>query len=273
MFANADRLLKACGVAICVVAILVAIGARAEAQGLDASTLASVGGPWLADCADSTSAIATVFADSLVVTSGSRRLVCRDLQPAYSYFGSAPPDGYVVALLATAPGGLEVLGVVCEDSTGMRLAIEIYPAQPEAQAGGTFHRCGGAPAAVAAPTLPARTYELHELGASGILTDPAAKAAWFAALGPLREETWLAELDGPSPQNRRVTVDGVEYLFACACKNHDCADNSVVLFYLAERSVVYAMIQQSGRFTLLGTPGSAVAAALDRLWWEEFRRN
>ncbi len=113
---------------------------------------------------------------------------------------------------------------------------------------------------------------LDEVGASGLLLDAAARETYEAVLGPLREEPWLAELDGPSPENRWLDLDGRRYLLVEACKNHDCYDNSVVLLYAAADGVMYGKVYQSGRSTLLGRPPPALARELERLWQEEFRQ-
>jgi hypothetical protein len=117
-----------------------------------------------------------------------------------------------------------------------------------------------------------RVYALDEIGASGLLLDPAAKAAWEAILGPLREESWLAELNGPSPTNRFVNVAGRAFLLASPCKSHDCYDNNVVLLYCATDGAMYGELYRSGQVTLLGAPSPELARELHRLWREEFRQ-
>ena len=64
-------------------------------------------------------------------------------------------------------------------------------------------------------------YSLTELSAAGLLYDPKAKAAYTKALGPLSKESWLAKLDGPSPQNRPVKVANTDFVLVAACKNRD----------------------------------------------------
>lgn len=117
-----------------------------------------------------------------------------------------------------------------------------------------------------------RVYALDELGASGLQLDPAAKTAWEAILGSLREETWLTELDGPSPLNRFVTVAGRSFLLAVACKNHDCHDNSVVILYDPVDGAMYGHVHRHDQVTLLGGPPPSLVPELQRLWREEFRR-
>lgn len=113
-------------------------------------------------------------------------------------------------------------------------------------------------------------YALTELGASGLLYDPKAKAAYYKALGPLSKEPWLAKLDGPSPQNKALKVAGGDYVLVSVCKNHDCSDNNVVLLYAAP-DTVYGKVVQRGKSTLIGAPPPAVATELEKLWKSEWR--
>ena len=254
-----------------------AVSASAWSQGLDAHTFKTYGGTYMADCNNPAAPRATVFADALVIVNGNRRVAGSQVQPAYSYYGNSPPEGYSIALLATAPGGLDMVWTVFEDGSGRYLTIDVDPkliaALGKPLAGKKFRLCGSAPRAATAPAPLTRSYALHELSAPGILMDPKARAAYYKALGALRREPWLADLDGPSPENKLVRVAGTEYILASACKNHDCFDNSTVLLYSAAQGVVHGKIYQRGKFTLIGAPPPAVAKALDRLWREQFRQN
>lgn len=154
--------------------------------------------------------------------------------------------------------------VAADASARLHCHVASFPAT-----GGGSHRADCEHAADSIPT--SRVYELHELSASGILMDPKANAAYDKALGPLGLDSWLADLDGPSAQNRLVTVDGEDYLLASACKNHDCAEHNVVLLYSAAQGLMYGMIYQSGRSTLIGEPSPVLALALERSWRERFR--
>ena len=115
-------------------------------------------------------------------------------------------------------------------------------------------------------------YALTELSAAGLLYDPKAKATYYKALGPLSKEPWLAKLDGPSSENKPVKVAGADYVLVSTCKNHDCAENNVVLLYSGSQAVVYGKVYQRGKSTLIGSPPPAVAAELEKLWKSEFRR-
>jgi hypothetical protein len=94
--------------------------------------------------------------------------------------------------------------------------------------------------------------ELYDLDANLVLLSPKVKPIYLKALGPLAHEQWLARLDGPAPQNKRVTVAGTEFVHLSSCKNHDCADNSAVFLYSAEQRVLYGTIYQKGKATLIG---------------------
>ena len=121
------------------------------------------------------------------------------------------------------------------------------------------------------PNKAFKGYALDELSAAGLLYNQKAKATYHKALGPLSKEPWLAKLDGPSPQNKRVTVAGADYFLLAACKNHDCENNSTVLLYSTAQDVVYGKIYQHGKSSLIGAPPPAVATELERLWKTEWR--
>ena len=121
------------------------------------------------------------------------------------------------------------------------------------------------------PNKTFKGYALDELSAAGLLYNQKAKATYYKTLGPLSKEPWLAKLDGPSPENKRVKVAGADYFLLAACKNHDCYDNSTVLLYSPAQDVVYGKIYQRGKSTLIGAPPPAVATELERLWKSEFR--
>ena len=252
---------------------LCTVGACAEPPRLDDQVLSRYGGVYLADCADAASARAEVFADSLVLQGGGQRLAGLRPQPAHSWFGNSPPEGFALALLATAPQGREMTWLVFDGPGGRHLLIGDGGLEGAAPTGMTLSRCDTLRTGTTAPDPPERPYTLDELSASGLLNDDAARAAYYAVLGALRDEPWLADLDGPSPQNRMVDVAGGKYLLACACKNHDCYDNSVVLLYAAAEGEMFGMVYQSGDSTLLGTPPPALARELPRLWQEEFRQD
>jgi hypothetical protein len=121
------------------------------------------------------------------------------------------------------------------------------------------------------PNKAFKGYALDELSAAGLLYNEKAKAVYYKALGPLSKEPWLAKLDGPSPQNKRVKVAGADYYLLAACKNKDCENNSTVLLYSTTQNVVYGKVYQRGKSTSIGSPTLAVATELEKLWQSEWR--
>jgi hypothetical protein len=116
-----------------------------------------------------------------------------------------------------------------------------------------------------------KKYELHELDAGGVMLDPKVKAAYYKALGNLKSEPWLAKLDGPSPQNKRVKVAGADYVLVSSCKNKDCGENNAVFLYSPAQDVMYGKVYQRGKSTLIGSPPPPVTTELEWLWKTEWR--
>lgn len=264
---------------LCVSLLLACVWAAqpVAAQGrLDAHTLKDVGGTYQLDCADNASPKLTVFADALVYLHGARRVAGARPEAAASFMGRNPPPGYRTVLLSEAPGG-HLRVAISQDRRGHYLELDADPkvqaAIGKAFGAQKFRRCDGG-ATVQAATAPApaiKTYALHELDAGGVMLDPRLEAAHLKALGPLVREPWLARLDGPSAQNKRMKVAGTDFVKIAACKNHDCFDHNAVFLYSAEQNLFHGIVHQRGRSTLVGQPTPAVAAALPVLWQREFR--
>jgi hypothetical protein len=250
---------------------------------LDADTLEDYGGTYMIDCRNPVSPKVTILADTIVFLHGNKRITGSNVDSIFSYFEPSQPVGFRLAMLpqATTPSGLDMAWLVFQDESGMYLTMDkerdpkSLEAIGEPLAGLKFRRCDGKPAKPAAvpAATPQRTYTLLELDASGILLDPKAKAAYYKALGRLVEEDWLANLDGPTTENRKVTIAGNDYLFAISCKNHDCYDNNTVLLYSEAQGIVYGKIFLRGRSELIGAPPHAVEMELERLWRDEWRQN
>ena len=62
-----------------------------------------------------------------------------------------------------------------------------------------------------------------------------------------------------------MQVASDEYQRLSVCKNHDCYDNNIMLFYTAASQTVYAKVLQRGHAVLVGMPPPPVAAELERL--------
>jgi hypothetical protein len=123
------------------------------------------------------------------------------------------------------------------------------------------------PAALPAPAGAGGVPEL-----AALINDPAFKRAYQRAIGPKASERWLARFEGPAAPTRAQTVDRVPYVVVAICKAHDCYDHNAVFLYSAAQQRVLGLIQQNGVKTLVGAPGPALAAPLDRLWQAEWRQ-
>jgi len=220
-----------------------------------------------------------VQAAALHVQKDNQRMSGGNLQAAHSYFGQSPPPNYVVALLSEVRGGLELQALVYRDKSGQYLTLDGV-AKVRASLGPrllayTYRLCDSArnqPEPVRS-SQPTKKYALTELSAPGLLYDPKIKSIYYQTLGAKRKTSWLAQLDGPSPTNKKVNVGGAEFILASACKNHDCAENNVVLLYAQGQERLYGKIYERGRVTYVGQPSSALRADLDRLWKSEWRQN
>ena len=262
---------------ICSAIVTLAASAPAWSQGkLDAQSMKAFGGTYMVDCGNNASAKATVFADALVFLQGDKRVAGAKPDSAASFYGPNQPPEYRTVLLSEAPGG-QLRFAIYQDKSGYYLLLDA-DAKVQAAIGkpfGTqkFRRCDGGtskPAPTAA--APQKQYELHELDANLVLLGPKVKATYFKALGPLAREPWLAKLDGPAPQNKRVRVAGVDFVQLSACKNHDCGDNNALFLYSVEQGVLYGTVYRKGRTTLIGAPPPAVASELPKLWKKEWRQ-
>ena len=96
--------------------------------------------------------------------------------------------------------------------------------------------------------------------------------AYKAALGPKAKEPWLAKLDGPSNEAKKVRVGGRDYLFVHSCKQRACDTHNVVLLYSTATGVVYGKISENRKTTFIGKPPADVKTELGKLYAKEFRR-
>jgi hypothetical protein len=246
--------------------------------------------PWLGvlapDCSNYLLPQLKNLGDSLVVQDGGKAVLTgRNVKLASKYFGASPPPEFETAFTSEVAGGEPLVFVYYRNASGLFAAVEggpkVIAALPAALKGKRARHCdpnrnvapgAGSPDAQAkADPGKFKGYALDELGASGLLYNPKAKATYYKALGPLSKEPWLAKLDGPSPQNKKVKAANADYFLLSACKNHDCFDNNVVLLYSGVQDLVYGKVYQRGRSTLIGAPPPAVAGELERLWQSEFR--
>ncbi len=268
------------------VLVLVVSASTAVAQdGLDPHTMDAFGGTYLADCAKESGPRLTILRGELVFLEGSKRISGRNVMSAASYYGPNMPDTYRTTILSELAGGDQLIAVLHEDAGGKYATLDGAPAVlarvSPAMRTHKFRLCGSAapkptqaPApAPAAPGAAAPKATGEGVTASGMLLDRKFKSLYLKTLGPLAKESWLADLDGPSTETRRVKVGGVEYLLVNCCKSHDCGDNNMVLLYSAPLRKVYGHVHRSGRTTLFGAPTPALARELRTFWQAQWRAN
>ena len=273
---------------------LLATPAPARAQdGLDKDSFETFGGTYQSDCGNARAPRLTIFQDALVYIQGDTRIAGAHVQNAPSYYGQDVPETYRTALLGDVEGGSQLIFVVHEDAKGRfvtldgdtKLMARVSPGMKQMK----FRPCVAAatpakPAAEApakpAPATPATVKagaSGSEIGigmtASAMLADRKFKSAYYKALGARVSEPWLAKLDGPSVETKKVKVAGAEYMLIVACKDHDCHDNNTVLLWSAPRKLVYGLVLQAGRTAFIGAPTSALATELRALWKQEWRSN
>jgi hypothetical protein len=247
-----------------------AVPATTANAALDAAMLQRFGGTYQVDCGDPASPKVTIFENDIVVLKGSLRVAAGSAEAQHSYFGNSAPEGYLVAIVGESSAG-QMIAIVYQDAKGEYLKIDGDSAVMSKLGAGTnsltFRRCGATPAPKkpdAQPdAAPART---------GVTDDPAFQAAWKRALGPLASETWLLNLDGPSPEPRPVRVAGVEYTLISNCRNHACDDHNVVILWSKAKKAVYGEVHMPGRVTRVGSPPVPVWKELTRQWQAQWRK-
>jgi hypothetical protein len=113
----------------------------------------------------------------------------------------------------------------------------------------------------------------REVAPDSPLADREFKRAYYRALGPRVKEPWLAQLDGPSPGQKSMQIAGFDYVALAYCKARDCHDHNTVLLYSRAQGKVYGLVFEAGLGSLIGDPPAPVAAALERLWRDEWRQS
>lgn len=240
---------------------------------LDPKTDRKVGGVFSSTCGDRSQVMIRLYGDVLDVERSGKAVNANRLQVS-----RAPPPGAPVA---------DLKGRRERPGQGRPRFDHADPLTHNAK--GLFARIDGSDKALAPlgsgvvgqairhcdpnrNALPGAPPPAAEVGPTALLADPRFKALYVKALGPLARERWLARLDGPAPTNKKVKVAGQDYTTAAACKQHDCADNNMVLLYSATQGVVYAQVHMRGRDVALGGPTPQIAAEMAQLWKKEWRR-
>jgi hypothetical protein len=250
---------------------LLCAAAPGWAQGkIDAKLMQRYGGVLAPECANYLLPMLKFLGDSLVVQdAGKAVLTGRNVKAVPTYFGAKPPPEFETALTSEVAPGEAMVFVLYRTASGLFATVEggpkVLAALPSALKGKRVRHCDPNRNAVPGAPPPAMTFP------PDMLKDAGFKRAYVAALGPLAREPWLMKLDGPAQQVETKRVAGNEYQVVSVCKNHDCYDNSMVVFYAAASNTVYGTVFQRGRSTLVGAPPAPVAADLERVWKATYR--
>jgi hypothetical protein len=264
-----------------VIALALAASGAAHAAALDADTMRNFGGRYAVDCAAPTGVVLRVEPDALVIDVRGRTITGNKVQASYSFYGQNPPPGFAVALQSELRDGKELVFLVHQGTSGQRIELQADPklmAALGAMATQKYRDCDEARnQRVAAAARGGRRQEVAAADAaardtSDPLNHPRLKQAYLKALGARASLPWLAKLEGPGPERKRVRVDGADYTQVAVCKPHDCYDNSALVLFSIENGVVYGKVLDRQAPLVIGAPSPSMAAALEQRWRGEFRQ-
>ena len=221
-------------------------------------------------CGDRNQPMVRLYGDVMTVERAGTAVTAKPFRADPKHLGASPPADFKTAYVGEVKGGDGLVFVLFHNKDGLFVQLEggpksLAPLGPGVM-GQKLRHCD--PNRNALPGAPVAKI----INPPNLLREPKFKTAYMKALGPLSREPWLARLDGPAPEVKKVPVAGVEYQLAAVCKPHDCYDHSTVLLYDAAAGVVYGKVYQAGRSTLVGNPPAQVAGELDRLWTQQFRQ-
>ncbi len=246
-----------------------ALGGSAQAA-LDPATDRQVGGVFSNACGDKSQVMIRLYGDVLDIERGKAVVKASRLKVSKTPPAGAVSLDYKATVHGEVKGGDGLTLVLTHNTKGLFARIEggeksLAPLGPGV-IGQTVRHCDPNRNALAGAPQPVR------LGPPDLLGDPRFKAAYLRALGASAQERWLARLEGPGSELRKVKVAGTEYALAATCKPHDCADSNLVLLWAPKAAVLHGLVFQNGRNTLLGNPPPEVAKELQRLWAAEWRK-
>ena len=238
---------------------------------LDLAFERQVGGVFSNACGDRSQVMIRLYGDVLdiersgVAVKANKLKTSTQLPP-----GPSVPD-FKAVVRAEVKGGDGIVLVLTHDARGLFARIDgseksLAPLGPGV-VGQRLRHCDPNRNA-----LPGAAPAIVERGPADLLKEARFRAAYTQALGPLVREPWIARLDGPAPALRAVSVGGVGYTLAAACKSHDCSDHNLVLLWQARQGQLLGLVQQRGRNTLLGAPPAAMVRELEKLWAAEWRK-
>lgn len=236
---------------------------------LDPATDRRVAGVYSNACGDRSQVMIRLYGDVLDIEKGTTAVKAKRLQVVKAPPAGAPVADFLTVVRGEVAGGDGVVLVLSHGAKGLFARIDggaksLAPLGPGV-IGQVVRHCD--PNRNALPGAPVAT----PLGSADLLRDPRFKAAYLQALGPLAKEGWLARMQGPATELRKVKVAGNDFALAATCKPHDCADHNMVLLWTPKPGVLHGLVYQRGRSTLIGNPPPEVAKELQRLWAAEWR--
>ena len=254
--------------ALCTGVTLIAAGPARAA--LDPATDRRVGGIFSNACGDRSQLMLRLYGDVLDVEKGSVAVKANRLMVSKTPPPGAPVPDFLAVVRGDVKGGDGVVLVLSHNAKGLFVRIDggeksLAPLGPGV-VGQQVRHCD--PNRNALPGAPVKA----PLGSADLLRDPRFKAAYLQALGPLAKEGWLARMEGPATELRKVQVAGNDFALAATCKPHDCADHNMVVLWTPKPGVLHGLVYQRGRSTLIGNPPPDVAKELQRLWAAEWRQ-
>lgn len=256
---------------VSIVGGLLAALALPAGAALDPAFERQVGGVFSNACGDRSQVMIRLYGDVLDVERGGIAVKANRVKASTQPPPGAPVADFKAVVRAEVKGGDGIVLVLTHDARGLFARIDggaksLAPLGAGV-VGQRLRHCD--PNRNALPGAPAPA---GPQGPPDLLKDARFRAAYMQALGPLAREPWIARLDGPAPPLRTVSIGGVEYTLAAACKTHDCYDHSLVLLWQVRQGQLLGLVQQRGRNTLLGAPPPATARELEKLWAAEFRK-
>jgi hypothetical protein len=262
-------------------ALLAATPVRAQ---VDPEALEAWGGTFLSDCAKASSPRIVVSANAITYMEGDRKVVSKTVTSAASWYGNSAPEGHLMTFLGDMADGDQVIVDVLQTDGRTWAKIDgggsVQKRLGKAALGRQYLRCGDAkpaPDAKATTDVPVPESGLGTApalpGAADYAMDPAFAVPYKKALGKYAGEHWLQTLQGPSPETRKVTIAGTEYVLIAACKDHDCADNNTTLLWNPGKKTVFGKVRVLGKSALIGNPPKEVQKDLGDLWWKQWGQN
>ena len=251
--------------------LLLALCAPGLAQAkLDLALERSYAGVYSNACGDRNALSLKFYDDLMMVERGGRSVTANRIRARATHAGAAGAPDFKTVIVGDVKGGDGLAFVLYHNADGLFAVID-GGAQSLAPLGAGVLRQRLRHCDPNRNALPGAAVAKGPQAPFDLLRDARFKSGFNKAFGAFARERWVARLEGPAPELKQLTFDGVQYTLASVCKPHDCGDNNLVLLYGREQGTVFGLVQQHGRKTTVGDPSPAMARELDRLWQAEWR--